>query len=175
MKNLITILCLSSFCFGLDCLEGEIDLGWGDCNNLVSNHTIGCMSSGCYSIQETTQLNYSYITLGEIPSNIGELTNLNYIHFSDCGISGEIPIEIGNLENLVSLQIYDNNLDLPDSLGVNSNLIGTIPFEIGNLINLQQLDLRNNELTGILSIELTNLNNLNSLILSGNQLSGQIH
>ena len=61
---------------------------------------------------------------------------------------GQIPPEIGDLENLVSLQIYDNNLDLPDSLGMNidSNLIGDIPTQIGNLINLQQLDLRNNGL-----------------------------
>ena len=67
----------------------------------------------CYNIEETTELNYSYVYLGEIPPSIGDLINLNYVHISDCGLSGQIPSEIGNLENLVSLQIYDNNLDLP--------------------------------------------------------------
>ena len=108
----------------------------------------------CYNIEETTELNYSYVYLGEISPNIGDLINLNYVHISDCGLSGQIPSEIGNLENLVSLQIYDNNLDLPDSLGmdIDSNLTGEIPVEIGNLVNLQQLDLRNNELSGVFPI-----------------------
>ena len=46
MKNLITILCLCSISFSLDCLEGEVDLGWGDCDDWNSNHTDECMSSG---------------------------------------------------------------------------------------------------------------------------------
>ena len=146
--------------WGQDCIEDvEVEL-WGD----------------CYNIEETTEINYSYVSLGEIPLRIGFLINLNYIHISDCGLSGQIPPELGNLVNLVSLQVYDNNLDLPDSLDVdiNSNLIGEIPVEIGNLVNLQQLDLRNNDLTGNFPTELTNLNNLNSLLLNGNQLSGEI-
>ena len=134
-----------------------IVVGWGQCIEDVEVELWG----ECYNIGETIQLNYSYVYLGEIPSSIGELINLNYIHISDCGISGEIPTEIGNLENLISLQIYDNNLDLPDSIGmnINSNLTGEIPLEIGNLINLEQLDLRNNELTGNLSLDLTILFN----------------
>ena len=47
--------------WGQDCIEGvEVEL-WGE----------------CYNIEETIELNYSYITLGEIPSSIGELTNLH--------------------------------------------------------------------------------------------------
>jgi hypothetical protein len=38
--------------YGLECEEGEVDLGWGDCNDFNSNHTDGCMSSGCYSIED---------------------------------------------------------------------------------------------------------------------------
>ena len=238
MKNLITILCLCSISFSLNCLEGEVDLGWGqDCNEnmywsdcgtpyeclptcanpyyepdtCIEICEIGCFCDfgyvfvdesysfctpiencietplcdeetevelwgECYNIDTTIELNYSYVYLGELPSRIGELINLNYIHISDCGWFGQIPLEISNLENLISFQIYDNNLDLPDSLGIdiNSNLTGEIPAGIGNLVNLQQLDLRNNALTGALPTQFENLNNLRSLLLSGNQLSGQI-
>ena len=40
----------------------------------------------CYNIEETTELNYSYVYLGEISPNIGDLINLNYVHISDCGL-----------------------------------------------------------------------------------------
>ena len=126
-RKTILLLIFASFMsvgWGQDCIDGvEVEL-WGE----------------CYNIETTTELSYSYITLGELPTNIGELINLNYIHISDCGISGEISPEIGNLENLISLQIYDNNHVLPDSLGIDSNLTGEIPLEIGNLINLEYLD-----------------------------------
>ena len=111
--QIIFICLLMVVGWGQDCIEDvEVEL-WGD----------------CYNIEETTEINYSYVSLGEIPSRIGFLINLNYIHISDCGLSGQIPPELGNLVNLVSLQVYDNNLDLPDSLDVdiNSNLIGEIP------------------------------------------------
>ena len=172
--HIIFIYLLIVVGWGLECEDGEVDLGWGDCNEFWSDHSDGCMDSGCYNIEGTTELNYSYITLGQLTSNIGELVNLNYIHISDCGISGGIPSEIGNLENLISLQIYDNNHDLPDSLGLDSNLTGEIPLELGNLINLVYLDLRNNQLIGLIPSHLGNLSNLNTFLLSGNQLTSQI-
>ena len=60
-----------SVIWGQDCVDSvEVEL-WGE----------------CFNINETIELNYSYIPLGELSSRIGELTNLNYIHISDCGIS----------------------------------------------------------------------------------------
>jgi len=160
----------------LACENGEIDLGWGNCNDITGGSITpdGCMPSGCFSIEETDELNFSYINLGEFPSNIGELSNLNYIHISDCGIYGSLPASLGNLQNLVSIQIYDNDHDLPDSLGLDSQLSGIIPSEIANLENLQFLRLDNNELNGEIPIEFGQSENLVNIILSGNQLSGEI-
>ena len=179
-KNLITLILFSfSYLCGqsLICEEGEIDLGWGDCNDLLtSNNNVGCMPSGCYSIEQTTELNYSYIFLGDFPPEIGELINLNYIHLSDCGINGQISSEIGNLINLTWLLIYDNNHGLSDSLNIliDSNISGEIPIEIGSLESLQYIRLENNELTGVIPIEIGNLESLTHLLLNGNQLTGPI-
>ena len=43
---LITVISLISVVYGLECDEGEVDLGWGDCNDWNSNHTERCMLSG---------------------------------------------------------------------------------------------------------------------------------
>ena len=65
----------------------------------------------CYTITFTTYLNLSEMGLsGEIPSCIGDLTNLNFIHLEYNQLSGEIPVEIGNLVNLTSLDLSHNQL-----------------------------------------------------------------
>ena len=48
------ILLIFSIGWGLECEEGEVDLGWGDCNEY--SNSFGCMSTGCWSIDETTNL-----------------------------------------------------------------------------------------------------------------------
>lgn len=58
-KSIIVLIYLFSFAnigYGLDCEAGEVDLGWGNCNDWNASHTNGCMSSGCYSIEETTYI-----------------------------------------------------------------------------------------------------------------------
>ena len=75
-------------------------------------------------------------------------------------LSGEIPPELGNLSNLRTLLLAVNNLSckIPPTLGdlanleglhLNGNgLSGEIPPELGNLSNLVELHLHNNQLTG---------------------------
>ena len=160
----------------LICDDGEIDLGWGNCNDFEGTDTTpnGCMPSGCFSVEETIQLSFSYINLGEFPSNISELSNLQSIHISDCGIHGSLPTSIENLANLVSIQVYDNDHDLPDSLGLDSQLSGSIPSEIASIDSLRYIRFDNNNLTGEVPTEIGELENLIYLILSGNQLTGEI-
>ena len=150
--------------WGLECEGGEVDLGWGDCNEFWSGHSDGCMSSGCYSIEQTTEirLNYNQI-IGVIPPEIGNLINLQSLNFDDNeGLTGELPSEMGNLTNLWELRMRS------------CSLTGEIPSELGNLTNLTSLDLGSNQLTGEIPLELGNLDNLYYLNLSDNQLSGQI-
>jgi Leucine-rich repeat (LRR) protein len=73
---------------------------------------------------------------GEIPPEIGNLTNLTELWLSGNELTGSIPPEIGNLTNLIYLYLYDNQLT------------GSIPPEIGNLTNLTRLWSHDNQLTG---------------------------
>ena len=99
---------------------------------------------------------------GEIPPELGRLTDLKGISFSGNQLTGEIPPELGNLTNLEGLNLQGNQLT------------GQIPGALGNLINLANLSLQGNQLTGQIPAELGNLTNLQSLDLSKNQLNGQI-
>ena len=123
---------------------------------------------------------------GRIPSNLGDLANLQEMDLSDNHLTGSIPPELGNLANLRKLDLDYNWLrgPIPSELSNLANLerlvllanqlTGPIPPELANLANLEQLSLAGNELTGSIPSELSNLANLEWLTLSGNQLTGAI-
>ena len=103
-----------------------------------------------YSIENTTELNLNENQLtGEIPPEIGNLSNLEKLYLSNNQLTGSIPLEIGNLTNLTELYLGYNRIG------------GEIPPEIGNLTNLTSLWLYNNQLTGIIPETICELTNLN--------------
>ena len=82
---------------------------------------------------------------GEIPKEIGKLTNLQELYLNNNQLLGKIPKEIGKLTNLQYLNLYNNQLS------------GEIPKEIGKLINLKYLVLTNNQLLGEIPKEVQEL------------------
>ena len=48
--------------------------------------------------------------LGEIPAELGNLTNLEVLILSDNDLTGEIPAELGNLTNLIKVRLENNPL-----------------------------------------------------------------
>ena len=123
---------------------------------------------------------------GEIPVEIGNLTNLVTLNLHSNQLTGEIPHELGNLTNLqylfldfnnfngeIPIEIW-NNINLYYLFLDNNQLTGEISSEIGNLTNLNRLHLDNNQLTGEIPSEIGNLTNLGEFGLSGNQLTGEI-
>ena len=68
---------------------------------------------------------------GEIPAELGNLSNLQVLSLSTNTLSGEIPPELGDLANLQELYLNDNELT------------GEIPPELENLAQLQVFDIRN--------------------------------
>ena len=73
---------------------------------------------------------------GEIPPELGNLSNLEVLSLWTNRLSGEIPPELGNLSRLETLYLWDNRLG------------GDIPPELGNLANLRNLSLSKNKLGG---------------------------
>ena len=90
---------------------------------------------------------------GEIPAELGSLSNLRNLWLNHNDLSGEIPAELGSLSNLTMLWLYDNDLS------------GEIPAELGNLSNLTELRLGGNHLSGEIPPELGSLSNLEALEL----------
>ena len=129
---------------------------------------------------------YSNQLSGSIPSSLGNLSNLEFLHISANQLSGSIPSSLGNLSNLEFLHLTFNQLSgsIPSSLGNLSNLeyldlwenqlSGSIPSSLGNLSNLEALDLSFNQLSGSIPSSLGALSNLVNLWLRENQLSGSI-
>ena len=131
--------------------------------NLLENQLTGNIPPEIGILTNLTGLFLSYNYLrGEIPSEIGNLRYLTELHLGHNDLQGEIPPEIGNLVNLTHLSLWDNELT------------GSIPPEIGNLNNLIFLSISENKINGKIPLELGNLIHLNSLGLFNNELKGSI-
>ena len=126
---------------------------------------------------------------GELPPQLGDLSNLTELTLSWNALSGPIPTWLGNLPELRSLDLFINNFtgpippelgDLANlqrlNLGHNFSLSSPIPPELGNLANLEHLYLGRLDLTGTIPPELGNLTKLKSLGLNhcGGPLGGPI-
>ena len=130
---------------------------------LVANGLSGEIPAELGNLSNLQILSFSRNTLsGEIPAELGDLANLQILSLSANGLSGEIPAELGNLANLERLDLLGNGLS------------GEIPPELGDLANLEWLYLHRNKLTGEIPAELGDLANLQLLYLADNELSGEI-
>ena len=116
---------------------------------------------GNLSNLESLWLGYNQLS-GEIPAELGSLAKLGWLWLENNQLSGEIPAELGNLANLVELNFSVNQLS------------GKIPAELGNLASLEWLWLWDNQLSGEIPVGLGNLAKLERLWLNDNQLSGEI-
>ena len=173
MKDLLKIIVFSN---------ALISIGFGNCDSDEVEQW-----DECYSITNTTSLlRINEGLTGEIPSEIGQLTNLVTLKLQYNELTGSIPTEIGNLTSLVKLDLRYNNLSgsIPTEvwsltslkeLGIQKNQFsGTIPSAIGNLTELTHLYLYGNQFTGSIPAEIGNLINLVKLHLNNNQFTGLI-
>lgn len=118
--------------------------------------------------EHVTNINFHANNLhGNIPSELGQLSQLEVLYLPYNHLTGPIPVELGQLSQLRWLQLQGN-------YSGDSQLSGTIPSELGQLSQLQYLDLGQNQLTGNIPAELGQLSQLIELKLDENSFTGSI-
>ncbi|KAJ1276170.1 hypothetical protein BS78_05G193500 [Paspalum vaginatum] len=85
---------------------------------------------------------------GEIPAELGQMKELEYLHVGSNQLTGQIPPSPGNLSNLSFLSLYTNELS------------GPVPYTLGNIPPLNLLAIDTNNLEGNLDF-LSSLSNYN--------------
>ena len=130
--------------------------GWlGEAGTECDWHGVNCVSGS------VARLNYWRNGLvGTIPKELGDLSNLVYMHLGQNELSGTIPKEIGNLTKLSQMHLWGNKLS------------GSIPKEFGNLLSLTYLNISSNELSGVIPSEMGNLANLATFTFTQNSITG---
>ncbi|CDP18319.1 unnamed protein product [Coffea canephora] len=124
---------------------------------------------------------------GAIPNEIGNVTMLTILDFSNNILTGTIPLTVSNkLSNLETLFLNHNCLsgvipsfisNAPQARCLSfpfCNFAGAIPNEIGNLTILTQLSFADNILTGGIPENIGNCHKLELFSLFKNTLSGSI-
>ncbi|XP_077217600.1 LRR receptor-like serine/threonine-protein kinase EFR isoform X1 [Tasmannia lanceolata] len=107
-------------------------------------------------------LEFNYIT-GTIPDSIGKLWRLQQFNLSSNMLSGQIPSSIGNITQLSELWLEQNNLQ------------GSIPSTLGNYQNIILLSFAQNSLHGTIPKQVISLSSLSILLnLSLNFLTGPL-
>ncbi len=135
---------------------------WNESNNWLSDAPLGEWYGVITNDDgRVTELRlYDNGLSGEIPPELGSLSNLTRLRLGNNELIGEIPAELGSLSNLTELSPIYNDLS------------GEIPAELGSLSNLLGLNLYDNRLRGEIPAELGSLSNLELLNLGNNELSG---
>ncbi|GAY48609.1 hypothetical protein CUMW_113020 [Citrus unshiu] len=120
---------------------------------------------------------------GNIPSKIGELSNLNKLLVENTYLSGSIPWSLYNISSLERIDLSSNSLSgtLPNDMCIRlpkletlylgaSQFFGHIPSSLSECTRLQILWLSDNQFTGRLPENIGNLSKLMVLGLGKNNL-----
>jgi hypothetical protein len=153
---------------------------------LSTRHQCDWDNINCNEGSVTTIDLYNERLSGTIPTWVGKLTELDYMHYDFNDLSGTIPSEFGLLTKLTVLDIDNNKFNgaIPTEFGLLTNmrkfdldsneLVGSIPTELGLMINLREFDLAENGISGSIPSEIYRLTNIISVEFGKNQLSGAI-
>ncbi|GMI78590.1 HAESA-like 1 [Hibiscus trionum] len=148
------------------------------------NGTVPVFLSNVSTLKEL-DLGYNPFLPGFIPSQFGNLTNLEQLFLAGCNLVGRIPSTLGRLTRLRNLDLSNNRLtwSIPSSISelksieqieiYENSLSGVLPLTLGNLSTLKRFDASTNELTGTIPSGLCGLQ-LESLNLFENRLEGTL-
>nr|XP_019708273.2 receptor kinase-like protein Xa21 [Elaeis guineensis] len=169
LSSLGNLTQLNGLYLGSNAFEGPIPSSLGNLQHLadldLSNNSLsGSIPKEIFNLSflsNSMDFSDNYL-IGELPLDVGSMTNLRGLYLSGNRLSGEIPGTLGNCEVLGNLFI-DNNF-----------LQGTIPPSLSDIKALQNLDLSHNNLSGPVPKVLEDLHILAYLNLSFNHLDGAV-
>ncbi|KMT18088.1 hypothetical protein BVRB_2g032780 [Beta vulgaris subsp. vulgaris] len=155
--------------------------------HLDSNLFNGTFPSELGNLENLEELVLAYNSFShmKLPKEFGMLKNLKFLWMTQCNLIGEIPKEFANLTSLEHLDLVENDLvgEIPSGLFLFKNLTllylyknrlsGGIPSSI-EALNLVELDLSQNELTGIIPEDIGKLQELQVLNLFQNKFHGTL-
>ncbi|XP_023733432.1 piriformospora indica-insensitive protein 2 [Lactuca sativa] len=150
--------------------EGNIPAAIGELQNLIKLDLSLNLFSGNFPVSmkglkniELLDLSYNRFTNFGIPIFLSEMSKLKEVYLSGNELGGLIPDIWKNLRGIIAIGFS----------GV--GLVGNIPSSIGVFLgNLTYLALDNNKLTGRVPLELERLTMVNELNLKNNSLSGKL-
>ena len=161
---------------------------WDDNTNWLSEQPLQYWKGVTINSEgRVTQLNlYGNQLSGDIPVELGNLVDLEWLFLHNNQLSGDIPATLGRPTYLEVLDLSDNQLTgaIPPELASltelrsltldRNQLTGEIPDWLGGLDQLVFLSVNDNQLTGAIPPELGSLHQLGKLWLHNNQLTGTI-
>ena len=105
---------------------------------------------------------------GEIPEELGNLTNLRVLNLHSNKLSGDLPdlSRITGLEELYLPNNYDETVQ-------DSGLTGTVPTWLNGMTKMRELWLWGNQLSGTIP-DLSGMTSLQKLKLANNMLTGGV-
>ncbi|KAL9425963.1 hypothetical protein AB3S75_032851 [Citrus x aurantiifolia] len=120
---------------GVDCDEAGRVIGLDLSNESISSGIDN--SSPLFNLNYLQSLNLAFNTFdyAEIPSGLGNLTNLAYLNLSNTGFGGQIPIHFSGMTRLVTLDLSSPDLFAFPMELENPNLSGLLQ----NLAELREL------------------------------------
>ncbi|KAK8972082.1 hypothetical protein V6N11_061890 [Hibiscus sabdariffa] len=117
--------------------------------DLSSMDLTGTIPSQLGNLSFLVSLNFSQNSFhGSLPTELIDLHRLKYLNFGNNSFSGEIPSWFGYFPTLESLYLFMNNFT------------GVIPSTFGNLSKLETLSMYNNNLKGQIPLRNENCSNL---------------
>ena len=101
--------------------------------------------------------------LGRLPTELSQLTQLQYLSLQAAGVTGTILTELGHLTRLAYLDV-----------SYNTDLHGTLPTQLGTMEDLQFFNIQATSISGTVPATLANATRLNNLELAYTKLTGTI-
>ncbi|KAI3822995.1 hypothetical protein L1987_10598 [Smallanthus sonchifolius] len=145
-----------------------------DSNNFTSipsDFFLGLTNLQSFSISD------NYLAPWSLPNYLAQSTNLQSFQANNAQITGSIPDFFGNFLNLQSVRLSYNDLTgaLPATfVWLHANAFtGAIP-DLSNCINIFDLQLRDNQLTGLVPGSLLSLPKLTNITLQNNMLQSPL-